>query len=108
MNQVILVGRLADDPIIKKAENGKSYTSINLVVSRPFKNMDGIYENDYIRCVLWNGMASNTYEYCHKNDVIAIKGRLQQKDGEDSPVIIAEKVSFLASRKEENEHISNN
>lgn len=104
MNQVVLVGRLAENPIVSKTENGKSYTSINIAVPRSFKNSDGIYETDFIRCVLWNGVASNTSEYCHVGDVIGIKGRLQNRSYETEEKekkyiteVIAERVSFIST-----------
>lgn len=108
MNQVILVGRLAENPVVSKTETGKDYTSINLAVSRSFKNSDGIYEADFIRCVLWNGVAANTSEYCHVGDIVGIKGRLQNRsyDNENNErkyitEVIAERVSFISSNHKE-------
>ncbi len=108
MNQVVLVGRLTENPTVKKSENGKDYTFINLAVSRPFKNADGVYEADFIRCVLWNGIASNTSEYCHAGDVVGIKGRLQNRSYENSEhekrfitEVIAERITFISSCKKE-------
>lgn len=52
-------------------------------------------------------MAENTVEYCHKGDLIGIKGRLQAlitetDDGTKNKVIevIAERVTFLSNKKE--------
>ena len=67
--------------------------------------MDGTYDTDFIRCTLWAGIAENTCEYCKKGDVIGVKGRIQtnsyEVDGEKkySMDVIAEKVSFLSSKK---------
>lgn len=104
MNQVVLVGRLTDNPSVIETESGKKYTTINLAVQRPFKNVDGIYETDFIRCVLWNGIAANTSEFCHTGDVVGIKGRLQNRsyeaDNKEKKYItevIAERVTFLSS-----------
>lgn len=72
LNQVVLVGRLTEDPNINELENGKKVTTVNLAVQRSFKNSDGIYETDFIKCVLWDGVASNTKEYCHKGDVVGV------------------------------------
>lgn len=106
MNQVVLVGRLAEDPVIYKTENGKDYTTINIAVPRTFKNSEGIYETDFIRCVLWNGIASNTSEYCHSGDMVGIKGRLQNRSYETDDKekkyiteVIAERVTFISSCK---------
>ena len=107
MNHVVLVGRLAEDPKVTMTDTGKQVTSVNVAVTRNFKNPEGIYESDFIRCVLWNGVASNTAEYCHCGDVIGIKGRLQTSNYDDENgkkhfvmEVVAEKVTFLSSKAE--------
>ena len=105
MNQVILVGRLSQDPEYEVSETGKKRTIINIAVTRGFKNSEGKYETDFIRCVLWAGIAETTCEYCKKGDIVGIKGRIQvntyEKENEKkySMEVVAEKVSFLSSRK---------
>ena len=104
LNQVVLVGRLTKDPEVIESENGKKRTYIIVAVNRSFKNVNGEYETDFIKCILWNSVAENTCEYCKKGDVIGVKGRLQtsnyEKDGEIKYVleVIAEKVTFLSSK----------
>ena len=72
LNQVILVGRLTDDLEVTTTENNNKVTSLNLAVQRSSKNADGVYETDFIRCVLWNAIATSTSEYCKKGDIIGI------------------------------------
>ena len=110
MNQVVLVGRMTSNPNVIETENGKKYTVINLAVQRAFKNQDGIYETDFIRCILWNGIASNTCEFCKIGDVIGIKERLQNRIYENNneetqyiTEVIAERVTFLSSNKTKKE-----
>lgn len=106
MNNVVLVGRLTENPEVSTTESGKKVTTVSVAVTRNFKNPDGIYETDFIRCVLWNGIAANTSEYCHMGDVIGIKGRLQTHSYEDEnkkinyvTEVVAEKVTFLSTNK---------
>ena len=106
LNQVVLVGRLTDKPVVIESESGKKYTTIVLAVQRALKNAEGLYETDFFRCILWNGIAGNTSEYCNTGDTIGIKGRLQtrvyeneEKEKKYITEIIAEKVTFLASKK---------
>lgn len=106
LNQVVLVGRLTSDPEITTTENGKKLTTITVAVQRSFKNMDGLYEPDFIRCILWNGVASSTYEYCHNGDIVGVKGRLQTSKYEDENKkahyvmdVVAERVTFLSTNK---------
>ncbi len=109
LNQVVIAGRLVSDPEIIVTENNKKRTLITVAVPRSYKNMEGNYETDFIRCTLWNVIAENTCEYCKKGDVIGVKGRIQtsnyEVEGEKkySMDIIAEKVSFLSSKKQEAE-----
>lgn len=105
LNQIILVGRIANDIEIKESENGKKVSTITLAVPRNYKNINGEYETDFIKCKLWNGIAANTCEYCQKGDIVGIKGRLQngnyEKDGKTQSFteVIAEKVTFLSKNK---------
>ena len=110
MNNVILVGRLTGNPEISVIEDSKKVTTIILAVNRNFKNSDGIYETDFIRCILWNSIASNTTEYCRAGDVIGIKGRLQSSKYEDEngkshyiTDVVAERVTFLSTNKKHEE-----
>lgn len=112
LNQVVLVGRLTDDLEVTETEKGKKVTSMILAVQRTFKNSDGIYEADFIRCILWNAVASSTSEYCKKGDIVGIKGRLQVSSYEDkdgnkkyATDVIAEKVTFLSSKSAEEKEL---
>lgn len=105
LNQILLVGRLVQDPEIKELENEVKTSYITLAVSRSWKNADGIYETDFIPVRLYKGIAENTTEYCKKGDVIGVKGRIQTKQEENKNIIeiVAEKVTFLSNRKETEE-----
>ena len=102
LNQVVMVGRLVEKPIVEENENGRKVSEITLAVPRSYKNAEGIYETDFIKCTLWNGIAENTVEYCNKGDVIGVKGRLQCLGGNELQVIV-EKVTFLANNKNKEE-----
>ncbi len=108
LNQVVLVGRLTDNVEVDNTDNGKKVASICMAVQRAYKNVSGEYETDFIKCILWNGIAENTSEYCKKGDIVGIKGRLQTNNYTDDKSVkhytmevIAEKVTFLSSKKDE-------
>lgn len=96
LNQIVLVGRLVSDPKINETENEKKVSTITLAVPRSYKNANGEYETDFIPCVLWNGIATNTTEYCRKGDIVGVKGRMQCTEGKLE--VVAEKVTFLSSK----------
>ena len=107
LNQVVLVGRLTRDPVINKTDNNKQYSHVTLAVPRSFKNINGEYETDFIDCILWENVAKSTVEYCHKGDVVGIKGRIQSRlvDLEDGSKkyyldVVAERTTFLSNNKE--------
>lgn len=104
LNQMIIVGRIARD-VEKKDVDGKSFVELELAVPRSYKNEDGIYETDFIDCLLWNGIADNVEEYCKQGDLVGVKGRLQTQivDDHKTTNVIAEKVTFLSSSKQKEE-----
>lgn len=108
LNSLILVGRLTRDIDIKETETGKKVGTISLAIPRSFKNAEGIYETDFINCTLWEEKAKITKEYCKVGDIVGIRGRLQSniiKTEEGTRYfleVVADKVTFLSSRKKEN------
>ena len=96
LNQIVLVGRMVEEVKIIE-ENEKKYGYMDLKIQRSYKNNEGIFEEDIIPVKLWGQVAENTYEYCKKGDVVGIKGRIENNNNE--LIIIADKVTFLSSRK---------
>jgi len=106
LNQVVIVGRLVEEPKTKDLDSGSKVLNITLAVPRSYKNSEGEYETDFIDCTLWKGIAESTEEYCKKGDLLGIKGRIETKIWTDDKdvkrkvqQVIAEKVTFLSSKK---------
>ena len=104
LNQLVVVGRLVKDPELRKTETGRNMTSITLAVPRAYKNTNGEYDTDFIDFILWSNVAETTTEYCHKGDLLGVKGRVQTRmveKEEEKPKqvteIIGERVTFLSS-----------
>ena len=103
LNQIVLVGRLTADPKIKSLEDGQRVSNLILAVQRDYKNSDGIYETDFIPVKLWSDVADKVNEYCHKGDMVGIKGKLQMmtigkvNEQKQKLEVIADKVTFLSS-----------
>lgn len=98
LNQIVLVGRLYKVEKIK--DDNITKVSLTLKCQRNYKNEDGEYETDYIKCIAWNGVAENVLEYCTNGNVIGIRGRIQTID--DKTEVIAEKITFLKENNKEN------
>ena len=112
LNQFVGVGRLVAEPSVKETEDGKQVSNITIAVPRSYKNENGEYDTDFVDVVLWNGIAENTAEYCHKGDIIGVKGSIQTsnyetEDGEKrkSTQIVAEKITFLSSSKDKKDDL---
>ncbi len=108
LNQVVLVGRLVKTPEVIEKENNKKVSYITVAVPRSFKDVNGEYQTDFINVVLFDQVAKNTSEYCKKGSIVGIKGRLQSNvvESEDKDTkyymdVVAEKVTFLSSKSED-------
>ncbi len=108
LNQLVIVGRITKDIEVNESEDGKKYTTMISAIPRTFKNEQGEYETDFLSVTLFGSVAVNTAEYCKKGDLVGIKEHLQNKpySGSDENIkylmeIIAEKVTFLSSKKED-------
>ena len=88
MNNVILVGRIT-------SFEGNEVT---VSITRNYKNEDGIYMSDSIPVWLSANIGEKMKDFCKIGDVIGVKGRLENR-GE--VVVMADKVSFISSKKSE-------
>lgn len=88
LNQIVLVGRIVEN---------KNKGFITIAIPRYYKNEDGVYDTDNIKCKLSEMIEANTKEYTKKGDVIGIKGRVEEEDG--IMYILAEKVTILGNNK---------
>lgn len=101
MNQVVIVGRLVEEPTMFTIGE-KKVGKMKLAVSRNYKNAEGIYETDFIDFEIWQGIFENTKTYCKVGDVIGVRGRIEndfKMDGQRIIKLIAEKITFLSSTK---------
>ncbi len=109
LNQIVLVGRITQYPKVTELDNGKKVCNVTIAIPRSYKNENGEYDTDFVKCTMWSGVAENTSEYCKQGDLIGIKGRIQtrviEKDNSKQTIqeVIAEKVTFLAKSKEKND-----
>lgn len=106
LNQIVLVGRLANDPELFQTETGKKVARMVLAVPRAYKNVNGEYDTDFLTCKLWQGIAQRTMDYCHKGDLVGVKGRLEnytyetENDKRTFTEVVVDKVTFLSSKKQ--------
>ena len=108
LNKIILMGRLAREPELKRTTSGTAVTSFSLAVDRDFKSQSGEKETDWIDCVAWRGTAETVCKYFTKGRMMIVVGRLQIRDWTDkdggkrrSAEVVAENVYFADSKRSE-------
>lgn len=101
MNNVILVGRVVEDPKMVELDTGYKVSNFVLAVQRPFRNENNEYETDFIPISTWMGLAELVCEYVGKGSIVAVKARLSMRTIEIADTkyknidVIAERVSFI-------------
>ena len=83
MNVAILMGRLTDNPELRKTANGISVTSFSLAVDRSFKTSSGERQTDFINIVAWRQTAEFCANYFRKGQLVAIEGTIQTRKYQD-------------------------
>ena len=101
MNNVTLIGRIANDLDLKQTTNGKAVCQFNLAVN-------GYNERtDFIPVVVFNKQAENLVKYQSKGNRIAVVGRIcvdnYEQDGQKKTFtkVVAHEVEFLESKQQE-------
>ena len=108
LNHIVIMGRLARDPELRRTGSGIAVTSFTLAVDRDFAPKDGgERETDWIDCVAWRQTGEFVSKYFTKGRMAVVSGRLQirnwtDKDGNKrrSAEIVADNVYFADSRRD--------
>ena len=109
MNKVEIVGRLTRDVEIRTTESGTVTARFSIAVSRRFKNVEGVYEADFINCVAFGKTAEFIEKYFSKGSMIGVTGRIQtgsytNKDGQKvyTTDVVIEECEFVTSKSDNN------
>jgi len=100
-NNFVLVGRIVTIGEMKDGNKGK-YCRVTVAVSRPYKDENGIYDTDYIKVTLRKELARKVTDWCQKGDLIGIRGTMECLSNHKLK-LVADKVSFLATKQTTNE-----
>lgn len=108
LNKIILMGRLARDPELKRTTSGTAVTSFSLACDRDFKSRSGDKETDFIEVVAWKNTAEFVSKYFSKGRMAVVDGRLQIRDWTDkagnkrtTAEVVADNVYFADSKRSE-------
>lgn len=76
MNNIQLIGRIANEMELRYTTNQKSFNKFTIAVKRDGKED----KTDFINCVAWNSVAEYLYKYTAKGKRIAVTGKLRQEE----------------------------
>ena len=79
INRVILTGRLARDPELRKTQSGLSVCGFQLAVDRPKLKGQDEAVTDWISCQAWRKSADYICNYAKKGALLAVDGRIQTR-----------------------------
>lgn len=111
MNQIILVGRLAQDVELRYiAGTGTPVATFTVAVDREFTGKNGKRETDFIDVQTWGKSAENCSNYIGKGSLVSVQGslRIEKYEGRDgnkriSARVNADRVNFLSSNNKKPE-----
>lgn len=102
MNSVTMIGRLCNEPELRRTQSGTACCSFTLAVKRP-KVKDTTDFHDF---VVWQQGAEYLCQYGHKGDLVGVTGYLitrswQDKDGNKrkSIEVNCDSIELISSKK---------
>ena len=84
LNHIVIMGRLARDPELRRTQSGIAVTTITVAVDRDYQSRDSQDKQaDFIDVVAWRNTAEFINNYFTRGQEAAIKGRLANRQYED-------------------------
>ena len=106
--QLILIGNLGADPVMRYTPSGVAVASFSLAVSRRWTNTDGQSQEKttWFRITAWNRLAETSNQYLKKGQQVCVMGEVEEaqpwtdREGNlrASIEVRAREVKFLGSR----------
>ena len=107
LNEVILMGRLTRDPDVRMTQNGTTAANFALACERDYAPQGQNRETDFFDIVAFRNTADFVGQYFSKGQLVAVKGRLQQRDWTDkqgnkrrTTEILADRCYFAEKRQD--------
>lgn len=109
LNKIVLMGRLCQDPDLRRTQSGKAVTSFSLAVDRDFKAQSGEKETDFFDIVAWRNTAEFACTYLTKGQLVVVSGSMQNRDWTDkngnkrrTTEVVADNIYFAGAKPQEN------
>lgn len=105
LNHIVIMGRMTNDPELRRTGNGTAVVSFTLAVERDYSKEEKV--TDFIDCVAWKNTAEFVSKYFSKGRMAVVSGSLQirgwtDKDGNKrrTAEVIADNIYFGDSKKD--------
>jgi len=88
LNQVLLVGNLADDPEVRTVgQQGSVLSKFTVATNEEYttKSGDQVEKTQWTRCVAWNGTAEGS-ESLKKGELVAVIGKIQTRKWDNNGI----------------------
>lgn len=107
LNNIVIMGRLTADPVLRRTQNGVAVASFTLACERDFAPQGADKETDFFDIVSWRYTAEFVEKYFSKGQMAIVTGRLQIRNWEDkegnkrrSAEILADHVYFGEGKRD--------
>lgn len=85
MNQIVVSGRIGQDPVMNYTESGKAVTKFSLAVDSWSK--DGGSSTTWFNVECWESTAENVYKYCNKGKYVMVSGSVKSSQYKSAKLI---------------------
>lgn len=106
MNKVILKGNITKDIELRHTGSGVAVATFTVATKRNYKNQNGEYESDFIRCVAYRETAEVINKYFQKGSGIIIEGNIRtgSYEGQDGKKVfttdvMVEHIDFIDKKE---------
>lgn len=106
INNVVIVGRLTKDPVVKMTSTGKSVVAFTVACNRDKDNAE------YIACRAYSQTADLLAKYCKKGAQLGLTGSVHayttDKNGQKEyhQEVLVNSVTFLESKAKESDQVA--
>lgn len=107
LNVDAIMGRLVADPQLRQTTTGKNVASFRIACDRGRRDANGQNQADFFDVVAWERLAEFVCRYFQKGSLIAVDGRLQNRQYQDkngnnrqAVEIVAQNINFTGPKSQ--------
>lgn len=114
VNKAILIGRLGNDPELRRTANGTPVASFSIATTEKWKNKNGETQDrtEWHNIVTWGKLADLANQYLKKGRSVYIEGKITTRSWDDNEgrkryktEIVANQMQFLGGSSEVSEDV---